>query len=425
MRAVVHPGAAGGGVRVPSSKSIAHRALLAAALAEGETVLEGLDRSEDLRATANAARSFGAAIRWLPGGQIRLQGCGFPSAPTRVIDCGESGSTLRFLIPLLAMTGKPVSFAGRGRLPERSQQVYETLFAERGLPFVRGDGKLTLCGPLQSGEFRLSGAVSSQFITGLLLALPLAEGNSVLRIEPPFESRPYVELTRTVLAAFGVHSDWLDPLTLSVPGGQRYLPAGRFAVEGDFSQAAFFAALGALSGEILCENLPSASPQGDWVIFDFLERMGVPVSFSPAGILVRRAPLRAGVFDLGDCPDLGPILMVLCCFAEGESVLLRTGRLRLKESDRIAAMQTELAKLGLLIDCRGQEIHITGNGGRRCRVPDRALFGWNDHRVVMSLAVAATRAEGPVAIEGAQAICKSYPHFFDDLTRVGIRVDLT
>ena len=425
MRAVIQPGAAAGTVRTPSSKSVAHRALLAAALAEGETVLEGMDRSEDLRATANAARCFGAEIKWLPGGRIRLRGCGVPAAPSRPVDCGESGSTLRFLIPLLALTGQPVLLTGRGRLPERPQEVYDTLLAERGLPFSRRATGVAFQGPLQAGEYRLSGAVSSQFITGLLMALPLLDGDSVLKITPPFESRPYVELTRSVLADFGISSLWQDPLTLAVPGGQRYRPAGRFTVEGDFSQAAFFGALGALTGDVLCENLPTGSAQGDRVIFDYLAQMGAPVEHTPKGIRVRRAPLQAGTFDLGDCPDLGPILMTLCCFAQGESVLLRAGRLRLKESDRIAAMQTELAKLGLKITCQGDEIHIAGIGDRRCRVPDRALCGWNDHRIVMSLAVAAARAEGPVAIDGALAICKSYPHFFDDLARIGIRADLT
>ena len=424
MRAVIYPGSARGRVRVPSSKSISHRALLAAALAEGQTVLEGLDRSEDLRATANAVRAFGASARWLPGGRMRLTGCGFPAPPARPIDCGESGSTLRFLIPLLALTGKPVTLTGRGRLPQRPQQVYAQLFAERALPFASTGRGLSFCGPLAAGEYRLSGAVSSQFITGLLLALPLAEGDSVLRIDPPFESRSYVELTLSVLSSFGIHPVWDGPLTLRIPGGQRYLPAGHFAIEGDYSQAAFFAALGALSGEVKCQNLSPASAQGDRVILDFLARMGAPLQRSADGISARRAPLGAGCFDLADCPDLGPILMVLCCFAAGRSRIEHAGRLRLKESDRIAAMQTELAKLGLGVACQGDTLSIQGIGEGYCHAPDRPLWGWNDHRVVMSLAVAATRADGPVAIEGAEAVGKSYPHFFADLQRAGIRVEL-
>lgn len=425
MRAVIHPGTARGAVRVPSSKSVAHRALLAAALADGQTVLEGLDRSEDLRATASAARAFGAAVRWLPGGGMRLTGCGFPSAPSHAVDCGESGSTLRFLIPLLALTGQPVTLSGRGRLPQRPQEVYARLFAERGLPFSQTSSGLHLCGPLTAGEYRLSGAVSSQFITGLLLALPLAEGDSVLYIEPPFESRPYVELTLSVLSAFDIHPIWDGPLTLRIPGGRRYRSPGRFAIEGDYSQAAFFAALGALSGETVCQNLSPASAQGDRVILDFLSRMGAAPAQREDGVFVSRAPLRAVSFDLADCPDLGPILTAVCCFCDGVSIIERAGRLRLKESDRIAAMQTELAKLGLTVECRGDTLFIPGIGGRTCHAPDRPLWGWNDHRIVMSLAIAATRADGPVAIEGAEAVGKSYPHFFDDLARMGVRVDLT
>ena len=426
MRAVVHPGPAHGCVRAPSSKSVAHRALLAAALAEGETILENVTPSADVRATLAAVRAFGAVAEPLPGEALRVRGVPLPLAPRDAVDCGESGSTLRFLVPLLALTGAEVTLTGRGRLPQRPQEIYRALFSARGLPFETGPAGLRFRGPLTAGEYRLSGAVSSQFITGLLLALPLLDGDSVLKIEPPFESRPYVELTLDVLARFGVAAHWQDGLSLFIPGGQRYRPVPRFAVEGDHSQAAFFAALGALAGEVCCAGLRPASAQGDRVIFDLLARMGAPAAGGEGGtpLCCRRSPLRPGIFDLADCPDLGPILTVLCCFCGGVSRIEHAGRLRYKESDRIAAMQAELAKLGLAVRCEGDALIVPGIGEKACRAPAAPLCGWNDHRVVMALAVAAARADGPVTIEGADAVEKSYPRFFEDLQSVGVRVDL-
>ena len=424
MRAVITPGAAEGAMQVPPSKSIAHRALLAAALCEQPCTLAGVAASEDIAATLRALRAFGAAAEAQPDGTLLVRGVPLPQAPDAPLDCGESGSTLRFLVPLLALTGKPVTLTGRGRLMARPQEVYAGLFAARGLPFAQSADSLRFCGPLPAGTYRLSGAVSSQFITGLLLALPLLRGNSLLRIDPPLESRPYVELTLAVQAAFGVRAFWQDELTLAVPGSQHYRRAAPFAVPGDDSQAAFVAALGALSGATRCLGLDPASRQGDRVIFEFLARLGAaPKRLADGSVLVRQAPLTAGEFDLADCPDLGPILMVLCCFAAGTSRILHAGRLRLKESDRIAAMQTELAKLGLVVECEGDTLVIRGNGGASCAAPREALCGHNDHRVVMALAVAASRCTGPVTITGAEAVAKSWPNFFADLQKTGVKVE--
>lgn len=434
MRAVILPGAAEGSVLPPASKSLAHRALIAAALAAGETTLEGLfppgglPLSEDLQATLAAVQALGAAVQPLPGGRLRLRGAGFPAAPAGPVDCGASGSTMRFLIPLFALTGRPVQLTGRPGLLRRPLQPYARLFAGRGLPFSAGPGGVRLCGPLPAGEYRISGALSSQFITGLLLALPLLAGDSLVRVLPPFVSRPYVQMTLGLLAAFGVQAHWQDPLTLLIPGGQQYRPQPRFLLEADYSQAAFFAALGALSGRVEVLGLQPDSLQGDRVLLDCLARMGAPAQPTPGGGLCwARAPLRGGRFDLADCPDLGPPLAVLCCLARGPSVLCHAGRLRLKESDRPAALIAELKKLGLTLSAGGPDgdsLTTPGWQGGPLPAPTGPLDSWQDHRVAMALAVAATRAGGPVVLRGAQAVGKSYPQFFDRLQALGVRLQL-
>ena len=425
MRVTITPGAARGTVRVPTSKSIAHRALLAAALANGSSTLAGVTPSQDIDATCRAAAALGAVVNALPGGQLQVTGTGVLAVPNAPVDCGESGSTLRFVLPLFALGGSEVTLTGHGRLPQRPQGVYQDLFAANGLPFETGPAGVRFRGPLPAGQYQIPGWVSSQFITGLLFALPLAAGDSVLQIEPPLESRPYLDLTLDVLHRFGIKADWQGPLALAIPGGQQYRPVPGFTVEADWSQAAFFAVLVALSGSVCCTGLATNSLQGDRVIADFLSQMGAAAATQNTGALCWQktalAPLQA---DLADCPDLGPILMAACCFAAGTSHITNAGRLRLKESDRIAAMQAELAKLGLTVQCEGDTLIIPGNANGRCAAPGVPLQCWGDHRIAMALAVAATRADGPVTLLGAEAVEKSYPHFFVDLQQTGIKVEI-
>ena len=425
MRATVFPGRPQGTVRVPASKSMAHRAVICAALADGTSVLTNVSLSNDIRATIAGMRSLGADIlvEESEGQAARLtvKGVGRPQAAAPlVVDCGESGSTLRFFIPIFALSGQPVRFECGGRLAERPQTVYQQLFAAIGTELAAVGGGWQLNGGIFSGEYELQGDVSSQFISGLLFALPLLEGDSLLHILPPFESRSYVLLTLSMLAKFGVRAEWRDDNTLFIPGCQRYLPCD-LAVEGDFSQLAFFAVLGALSGEVSLLGVDVDSLQGDRRIIDIVRLMGGDVEQRADGYICRPGRLHSAAVDMADCPDLGPVLCVLAACAEGESELYNAGRLRIKESDRIADVEQELVRCGVRMHSTEDTMYISGGGdypgGVEC-------LGHNDHRIVMALAVLATVCRRPLTICGAQAINKSYPRFFDDLQQLGIKVVL-
>ena len=414
MLARILPSRLQGSVTVPPSKSMAHRALLCAGLAAGTTQIQGILPSQDMEATCRALTALGASIV-RQGSLARVQGvAGRPKVPQGPVDCGESGSTLRFLIPAFALASAPARLTGRGRLPQRPLGPYGAIFHGQGLPFAQDETGVSFQGPLAPGDYTLPGDVSSQFISGLLFALPLLPGDSHIRIQPPFESRGYVNMTLQVMDAVGVQAAFLDGLTLRVPGNQRFTaPAAPFLVEGDDSQAAFFLTLDAILGDVSVAGLSLRSIQGDRVMGEILARCGHVPGQPPR-------PLAPFVADLGDCPDLGPILMTLGLFCRGESRLLNAGRLRLKESDRGTAMAQELSKLGGQASLAGDEIRI-----RQSRLrPGPALSSHGDHRIAMALAVAALGARIPADIQGAEAVEKSYPDFWKDLAHLGARVEL-
>ena len=418
MTVYIRPGPPPSGVlAAPPSKSMAHRAVLCAALADGESRLTGLAHSQDIDATLGAAAALGEQVEagesW-----ARIAGAAPLQAPAAPVDCCESGSTLRFLIPLAALTGRPVAFTGRGRLMQRPQSVYQELFASQGLRFGQEGDTLTVAGPLRPGCFSLAGDVSSQFISGLLFALPLLDGDSRLCLKPPVESRSYIEMTRAAQSRFGVASAWLDEYTLAVPGGQAYRPRD-MAIEGDWSQAAFPAALGVLAGDVTVTGLEPGTLQGDAVILDILRRCGGRAEAVPGGVRFQKSALHGTKIDLADCPDLGPILMALGLLCEGETLITNAGRLRLKESDRIAAMEQELRKLGGRIESDGGTVTVRRSA---LHAPAGPLWGHNDHRVVMSLTVLAAAAGLPVQIDGAEAVAKSWPGFFAAVRQLGVEV---
>ena len=413
------PARIGGTVSAPPSKSMAHRAVLCSALAKGTSHIENLEFSKDISATLAAAGQLCARVESGPA-DVLVEGLGHFRPVFGPVDCCESGSTLRFLIPLASLTGQSITFVGRGRLMERPQSVYETLYREQNLHFEQANGQLTVAGSLRSGEYTLAGNVSSQFISGLLFALPLLAGDSTLHLIPPVESRSYIEMTRAAQAAFGVTSHWLDDTTLCIPGGQQYHPRD-YIVEGDYSQAAFLAVLGAVKGGITLTGLAAETLQGDAAILDILRRCGAKFTRTEAGLVFEQAPLHSVDIDLADCPDLGPVLMVLGLLCEGTTVIRNAERLRIKESDRIAAMEAELRACGGVLESDGGTITVHGCA-ERLHAPAAPLHGHNDHRVVMSLTVLALAADIPLAINEAEAVQKSWPHFFDALKPLGVEV---
>ena len=400
MTVRIEPGRAVGTVRVPPSKSIAHRMLICAGLAEGTSVIRNIGDCEDVRATLDCLSLLGADCRY-NGTDATVRGGLLREAPSAVLPCRESGSTLRFLIPVALTAAFPVRFQGSGRLPARPQTVYEDICRQCGLTFRREGDTVLVQGALQPGEFRIAGNISSQFVTGLLLALPLPEGDSRIVLMPPVESRPYIELTREVLSRFGVRTEWAGEQVLRIPGGQSYRSAD-CAVEGDWSGGAFWAALDRMGdNRVTVTNLNPGSRQGDRVCAAYLDA------------------LRQGhaTLSLEDCPDLGPVLFAYAGAMHG-GTFTGAERLRIKESDRIAVMQEELAKCGIWLTGSGDRITVEAPDG--LHAPAEPFDGHNDHRVVMALSVLATRTGG--CITGAGAVRKSYPDFFADLASLGIRI---
>lgn len=417
MQVTLRPAPIHGILKAPPSKSMAHRAILCAALSGGCCHISNLDYSQDIQVTLAAARQLGCFLSLEPD-SVTIKSPSCFSTLVRPVFCGESASTLRFLVPLLSLTGQKVRLTGQGRLMQRPQQVYADLLPQHGCAFSQTEEGIELEGVLTPGEYTLPGNVSSQFISGLLFALPLLNGSSTIHIQPPFESRSYVELTRSMQMHFGVVSFWQADNTLFVPGNQQYQPRD-YTVEGDYSQAAFPAILGVTQGNLTISGLRADSLQGDTVLLRILQQCGGNFSTRADKVCFAQSKLHGAEIDLADCPDLGPVLMALAALAEGTTVFRHTERLRLKESDRIAVMQEELSKFGADMVIYPDSVTITG---RPLHQPEELLDSHNDHRVAMSLAVLAMAAGFPVRIDHAEAVKKSWPTFWNDLSRMGISV---
>ncbi len=390
-----------GTVTPPSSKSMAHRAILAAALSMGTSTIRGVSLSQDIEATLRCVGLLGCDWKQPEPGTLQVRGIWGrewdPAGPA-TFDCGESGSTLRFLIPVVLALEGGGRFTGQGRLMERPQEPYFAIFREKGVEYGLQDGVLTLRGELAPGEYRLPGNVSSQFVTGLLYALHFLESDSRVVLTSPLESGSYVEMTVQTLASFGVRVEKQGSRELVVPGDQ-FCQARDVTIEGDWSQGAFWYAAMALGNPVEAAGLREDSVQGDRVAAALARRLSQP---------------GEAEVDLADCPDLLPPLAVMAAARQGTTRFTGAARLRLKESDRLATVHAMLTALG----CRAEEgpdsLTVVGGplaGGR--------VDGAGDHRIVMAAAIAATACGGPVTITGAQAVEKSYPAFWQDYKRLG------
>lgn len=397
MRVKIEKGQAHGTVCATPSKSAAHRALIAAALTGGVSNISGIGLCEDISATCDCLSALGAHIT-VNGGSARVAGTNGLLQSKNRLCCRESGSTLRFLLPL-CLDGGEHTLYGSERLFERPLGIYEKLCAGRGIGFSRTASGVTVCGKLSGGDYTVPGNISSQFISGLLFALPLLAADSRITVIPPFESRPYVEMTCRCLSDFGVEITKTDDYTLSVRGGQHFLPHDT-VIEGDWSNAAFLEAFNYLSGDVTVTGLDSGSVQGDKICLDYFGRLAAKDS----------API-----DIGDCPDLAPVLLCVAA-VYGGGHFTGTGRLRIKESDRGAVMARELEKFGVLCTVRENDITVSGKLSK----PEAALCGHNDHRVVMALSLLLTLTGGEIL--GAEAVSKSFPDFFKALKSLGIEV---
>lgn len=417
-RVVITPGALNGSVDVPPSKSAAHRAIICASLAKGISVVEPVELSDDIRATIRCMKALGARID-LDNKTLTVDGTGTFSPSVASLDCGESGSTLRFLIPLAAAGGVEAVFSGKGRLPQRPIGVFRDCLPSHGVTLqTEGGLPLHIKGQLKGGLFTVPGNISSQFITGLLLSLPLLDSDSEIRLSSPLQSEGYIRMTLSAMKRFGVEiislaDGWM------IPGGQQYKPCN-MRVEGDWSQAAFFMTAAALGGKITINNLDPLSEQGDIACMELYRRFGADVSFSGVRLTVCRNELHGIVINAEQIPDMVPALAVTAALCEGKTVIHGAERLRIKECDRLTAIAGGLSVLGADIRETADGLVIHGvpmlHGG--------CVEGFNDHRIVMAMAVAGVRCSGSITITDPDSINKSYPGFFGDFRSLGGRADV-
>lgn len=428
MTAEISPSFCSGTVCLPASKSLSHRALICAGLAQGTSRIDNLSASRDITTTMDCLKALGASItctKTETGLQALVRGCRPQDLQSPVaLHADESGSTLRFFIPIAASGAEKVTFYGKPSLLSRPMGIYADLFLEQNLPFTQSPEGIVFHGPLRSGLFSIPGHISSQFVSGLLFALPLLGGGEIAVI-PPYESRSYVDLSVEMMEAFGIQIEQPTDHAYRIEAGQTYQPKD-LQVDGDYSQLAFFAVLAALSNTLCCENIQRKTRQGDAVILTILEKAGVLISWDENARRVTIAPpvkgtLQPQTIDLQDCPDLGPILCVLAAYTPGTTVIENAARLRYKESDRIAAMEEELRKWN--VDIHSDENSITIQGKSCYEMPETVVLnGHNDHRIVMAMSIFGLLAKSPCRIEGAQAVAKSYPAFFDDLHKLHANV---
>lgn len=398
MTVTIEKSKAQGRISAPPSKSMSHRSLLCAALA-GRGSVTNIDYSNDILATLDCLEALGTKAERK---EASVSFCGldiFSPAEGAELDCRESGSTLRFMMPLCLLGGKKIILRGSERLFERPLTVYEDICRRQRIEFKKAKSSLTVCGRLQSGEYEVPGDISSQFITGLMYALPLLEGDSIIKVTGKFESASYIDLTLKSLNDFGVCVEKKADNAFIIPGGQKY-SSRTVAVEGDYSNAAFLDAFNLLGGKVTVSGLDENSLQGDRVYKRMYNELAEGKKH----------------FDLSDCPDLAPVMFALSA-ALGGAEFTGTRRLKIKESDRAAAMAEELLKFGVKTEIFENSVIIAASG---IAAPKKALDGHNDHRIVMALSLLCSVTGGTV--EGAEAVNKSFPDFFERIAGLGVKI---
>ena len=422
MKVKIKPKKLGGTIPIPPSKSYSHRAIIAAALATPNkdkevSRIDNLKYSVDITTTTEIMENWGANIEIGEDFEIIKGNSGIVNPKDEYTQCNESGSTIRFLIPIGLSSNNKIVFDGKGKLVERPLDSYYKIFDEQGIKYSNNNGWLPLNvdGQLKPGKYEIEGNISSQYITGLLYALPLLNGDSELRINKTLESKGYIDLTLEILEMSGIKVENNNYKSFFIKGNQKYNPFD-YVIEGDYSQVAFWIVAGILGSEIKCLHVKKDSLQGDREIIEIVQRMGANVEIFDDYIIVKPSQTYGTVIDISQCPDIGPILTVLAALSKGETKIINAERLRIKESDRITSIKTELNKLGANVEEVGDSLVI--NGVERL-TKSAELSAWNDHRIAMSLAIASIKCDGEIVIDEAESVKKSYPHFWEDFKKMG------
>lgn len=402
-----------GTVNVPPSKSDVHRAIICAAMANGVSRISPVALSNDIKATIGCIKALGADAV-LENNVLTVDGTNMYKNKTALLDCGESGSTLRFFIPIAAVGNINATFVGKGKLPQRPIGIFTEALPKAGTVCkTEGGLPLEIKGQLKSGIFEIPGNVSSQFITGLLLALPILEGDSEIVLTSPLESVGYTAMTIRTMKQFGVNIQATEK-GWHIKGGQSYKTCD-YTTDGDWSQAAFFMVLGAVSGKVTVKGVAKDSTQGDKKCAEILARFGAKVTQLDNEVTVEKGELKAITVDASQIPDLVPVLSVCAAFADGTTKIINAERLRIKECDRLKATAELLNNLGGKVKELSDGLEITGGSSLK----GGNVNGYNDHRIVMSAAVCAARSDEDITATFAMSINKSYPDFYIDYNSIG------
>ena len=417
----LYPSNLKGEVKIPPSKSMAHRAVICAALGDGISKITNIDLSDDIIATIDAMRAIGAVINnnseYIEVKGIRSKDLSLDREYERVIDCNESGSTLRFLVPIALAFEGVTRFVGKGNLGKRPLNTYYEIFDAQGIKYEYKEGILDLVtsGKLSSGEFKVKGNISSQFITGLLFALPLLDGDSKIIITTELESIGYLDLTLSAMKDFGIEIINKDYKEFIIKGNQSY-KSRDYRVEGDYSQGAFFLSADAIGADVNILDLKEDSLQGDKEVIDILTRMGLSIIKEGNNTKGNVKELRSTLIDASQCPDIIPVLSAVAALCEGRTEIINAGRLRIKECDRLKAVTLELNKLGAKIEEKPEGLIIDGvkefKGGVN-------VWSHKDHRIAMTLAIASIKCKEPIILVDYECVSKSYPQFFEDFKMLG------
>lgn len=404
MKAVITPSPLIGNIDAPASKSVAHRALICAAFADKPTKVKCSTTSVDIEATAQCLRELGAKISKTEYGFLVEPIT--RTAESVTLNCHESGSTLRFMLPVAATSGKVISLYGEGKLPQRPITQLCSALTEHGVSLSADSLPLTLEGKLTAGTYEISGEVSSQFISGLLLALPVTHAESTVIITGHIQSKPYIDMTLDVLKSFGIKTDFTGS-TIKIYASDGYISPENYSVEGDWSNGAFFICANVISGNnVKCSNLTRSSVQGDKAVAEI------------AKMLTDADENEHIRIDVGDIPDLVPVLAVTSCFRKGTTQFYNAARLKIKESDRLLSTSEMIKNLGGKAETTDNSLTVYGSGTLRGGTVD----SFNDHRIVMSTAVAASGCKNEVTITNAQAVNKSFPTFFEEISKLGANI---
>lgn len=414
MNAVIIPSKLKGKVIIPPSKSLAHRAIICASLADGVSIISNVAMSDDIIATIECMRALGADIKTQEK-NLEITGVKDKLNKDLQLDCNESGSTLRFMLPIALCVNKGYThFVGRGKLGQRPMSIYQDICRDGNIEYIDKSMQnpfryldLTVKGELTGGEYVVDGSVSSQFITGLLFALPMLNKDSKIIIDGQLQSKGYIDLTLTALRQFGIEIKSEKYKTFYIKGNQKYLPSNYF-IEGDYSQSAFYEVANFLGSDIEMIGLDNHSLQGDKVIEQYVERL-------------RTASAKESlIFDGENCPDIIPVFALACCMRKGHTDIVNLSRLRIKECDRLKATAAELTKLGAKIKEGEDFLAIDGVDFLTGGVVD----SHGDHRMAMMLSIASLAAKDKIKINGAHSVSKSYPNFFDDFAKLGGKVKI-